>query len=236
MKIQFFLKRTRFPILAILTSLFIFEAIHLNADCVRKVEVGPAYVHIDVLQSRKTIEQLDMAAVRADASFVYGKGWCIKPCAIYGKEHQGELFNVSGSIGRCIPIKKIVVITPLVGLSYTNLLATIHVDFGPMGKVKFQERFRSFAPYIGVEAIFPISENMRFCANVQHAWSYSKIRVRDLFRSKSDSEGPNFGLLLEYDLNCDWSVNVGFAYNESLSQEKNGLRGRGAKIGLARWF
>jgi hypothetical protein len=42
--------------------------------------------------------------------------------------------------------------------------------------------------------------------------------------------------MLETDINDCWSVNIGGAYNISLSHEKHGLRAYGGRLALAYWF
>lgn len=207
-----------------------------QGECMGKIDIAPAYIHVDVIESRNTIKELDMAGARLDLSFVIGKGWTIRPNAIYGKEKDGELISASIGFGRCIPCGERWVLTPLVGVGYTTLGTSIHIDLGEMGEHKFKERFEGYAPYLGLEVYYRIASNMRIVVNGQYAWSHSKTRVKHLFTSKSDAQGPSYGALFEYDLNSCWSVNIGGAYNESYSKEKDGIRARGLKLGLAHWF
>ena len=236
MNISALLRKSLCPIIVVLSPLFTIIEHPLQAECMWKVDVGPAFAHIDVLESKRTIKKLDMPAARGDASLILGTGWCVKPTALYAKGGDGELFTAGIGAGRCIPICERVIVTPLVGVTFMNLTTPIHINYGPYGRLKFRERIRSIAPYGGVEVILKIAEGWRFCVSAQYAWSHAKTKIKDLLNSKSDAEGPNYGVLLEYDINCNWSVNVGAAYNLSLSREKDGLRGRGAKIGIARWF
>lgn len=224
------------PYLAICTAILTCSQQPLQAECLCKIDIGPAYAHIDVLESKNTVKELNMPAVRGDASLVVWNGWLFKPTITYGKESDGELVSYGAGVGRCIPIMDRIIITPTVGITYTDLSATIELDLGPMGEIKFRERFCSLAPYTGIEVILKVTPGFRICANAQYAWSHSKTKIKDLLSSHSDAEGPNYGFLLEYDLNCDWSVNLGGMYNESLSKEKNGIRGHGIKLGIARWL
>lgn len=236
MKILSSLAKSIIPATIALTSLFVLKGHSLQAKCMSKVDIGPAYVHIDVLESRNTVKELDLAAFRAEASLISEGGWYLKPFYLYGKGHDGELTSYGASIGRCIPIFGRLILTPQVGATYTDLHATFHADIGEVKKFKFQEKFKSLAPFVGIEAAIKLTKCWRLYASAQYAWSHSKTRVKDLITSKSDSEGPNYAAMLEYDLNECWSVNVAAAYNESLSKEKNGIRGHGIKLGIARWF
>ncbi|MFQ5729652.1 MAG: hypothetical protein ACE5GN_04765 [Waddliaceae bacterium] len=236
MNISTLLRKSLCSFIVILSPLFTIMEHPLQAECMWKVDVGPAFAHIDVLESKQTIKKLDMPSVRGDASLILGTGWCVKPTILYGKARDGELVTFGVGVGRCLPICDRMIITPLAGVTYMNLTTSLHFDYGPYGKVKFRERIQSLAPYGGVEIILKIAKDWRLCASAQYAWSHAKTKIKNLLHSKSNAEGPNYGLLLEYDINCNWSVNVGAAYNLSLSREKDGLRGRGAKIGIARWF
>ncbi len=223
-------------ILAAATLITFFSFQKAQGECLGKIEIAPAYIHVDVIESRNTVKELDMAGARLDLSFVFGKGWTIRPNVIYGKEKDGELISASIGFGRCIPLGERWVLTPLAGVGYTTLGTSIHVDFGEMGEAKFKERFEGYAPYLGLEVYYRIASDIRIIVNGQYAWSHSKTRVKHLFTSKSHAQGPSYGALLEYDLNSCWSVNIGGAYNESYSKEKDGLRARGLKLGLAHWF
>ena len=76
-----------------------------------------------------------MAGIRADLSYVFANGWLIKPTALYGKEKDGEITNLSIGFGRCIPICDSWIMTPTVGVTYTNMGANIHLDLGPLGGI-----------------------------------------------------------------------------------------------------
>ena len=192
--------RIKTAIASLLFSLGALALLHpsqSHAKCLSKIDLGPAYIHLDVLHEKQTIKELDMAGIRADFSAVFGNGWVIKPTALYGKAHDGELTAFGAGFGRCVPVMDCLILTPQVGLSYSNLNTTIHLDLGPMGEVKYRERFRALVPYVALEAIFKLAKDWRLCVTAQYGWSHSKTRVKELFSKKSDSEGPNFGVLLE---------------------------------------
>lgn len=204
--------------------------------CTAKIEVAPAYIHIDVIEGRKTVKELDMGGIRADVCWVSTNGWLIKPSGIYGKEKGGELSTGNIAFGRSIPLNKKWILSPSIGISYTQMKTSIHIDLGEIGKKKYKERFDGYCTYGSLELIYNIAKNVRVCASAQYGWSRSKTIIKGLFTSKSDAEGPSYAAQIEYDINKNWSVNLGGAYNESFSEEKNGIRGRGIKLGIARWF
>lgn len=215
--------------LLVLLSLVCFNAI--DAKGIGKVELAPAYIHIDVINAKKTVKELDMAGVRLDASYATEQGWYIKPTAVYSKERDGQFGSFGLYLGRTAPLGKKFYITPYSGVSYTEMTTRIHI-----GGASFTNRFRAWAPCIGVELIYNFMPNARACASYQYAWSRPYTKLKRALSKKSDAEGPAYGLLLEYDLNKKWSVNIGAGLNESFSRQKTGLRARGLKLGIARWF
>lgn len=200
-----------------------------------KVELSPAYVHLDILESNNTIQKIDMAAARFDALIIFCDGWCVKPMIMYGK-NQAELTTASIGIGHCIPFWECFYLTPSVGFTYTNLTTTFHLHHPLAGHLEFHEQFRSTAPYACVELSYTICENMRVTGSFQWAWSRTHTKIKGLLDDKSNSSGPNVGLMYEYDLNKCWSVNIAGAYNESMGETKDGIRAWGGKLGIARWF
>jgi hypothetical protein len=208
----------------------------LGAECMGKFEVAPTFIHIDVLEQRNTVKKINMGALRSEGNFIISKGWVLKPLVLYGKGDNGELTTASIGFGRCIPLGKRFLLTPSVGTTYTCLNTSFTFEHEIFGPLEFKESFHSVSPYIGLELNYRIKPNLRLGASVQYAWSRSKTKIKHLLTHKGNSEGPNYSALLEYDFNQKWSINVGFAYNESLSKEKDGLRGYGAKLGFVRWF
>ncbi len=210
----------------------------LNAAINGKAELAPTYVHVDVLQSNNTVKDLDLAAIRGELSWIVWKGYYVKPMILYGTEDDGQILTTGLSIGRCIPLfDGRLTLSPQAGIAYTHLKATLHADFG-MGSFKLHEEFSGWAPGIGLEATYRICKGLRVSAGVLYAWSHSKTKIKEFpdLSDTSDSQGPSYSAMIEYDLNDCWSVNLGGAYNESFSKEKDGIRARGLKLGLARWF
>jgi hypothetical protein len=202
-------------------------------ECFGKVDAGPTFIHVDVLEFNKTVKKLDMGGVKADASIQLWKGIYLKPCVIYGNG-QGEIISSGLGIGHYTPIIDKLYLTPIVGASYTQLQTTINLDM--LGLRHLKERFRSLSPYLALEISYCFCPGFRICAQYQYAWSRTHTTIKHLTHSKSHSRGSNYSAMIEYDLNQKWSVNFGGAYNESLTREKHGLRAYGFKTGLAYWF
>lgn len=213
--------------------LTLFASKYLLGDCRGKVDVAPAYVHLDVLNFGKTVKTMDMPAVKVDSNYLIYKGLCIKPGFLYGY-NRGSLLTAGAGLGYSIPIKSWC-FTPAIGVNYTQVKTTIPLDFGGL-KIKASEKFRSWSPYIALEVFYKIVEGWRIGVQVQYAWSRSHTTIKDFGSDKSNAKGPNYSLLIERDFCEHWSLNLGFAYNVSLTREKHGLRGYGTKLGLARWF
>lgn len=209
---------------------------HLFSDTNGKIEVGASYVHIDLIESGITMKDIDMPAVRVEAAWCMGKGIYLKPFGMYGKNGDSELKTAGLSLGVCMPLGKCFLISPSIGINYTHLDTTIDLAFGDGMFFTFDETFEGWAPNIGLEITYRFRPNLRLSLSGQYAWSRSETDIKNLFSAKSDSRGPAYAAMIEYDFSECWSVNFATAYNESYSREKNGIRGRGGKIGLVRWF
>lgn len=216
----------------------------LLADhCGAKVDAGAVYVHIDVLESGHTIKKLDMAGFKLNGTVMLkeGTGFCVKPDILYASGH-GELISGAIGFGHVTPVTKDFCITPSAGIIVTNLRtsvdASVMPDFPP---VHFRERFRSHAPYIALDFNYNICKGFRICFNVQYSWSRTHTRLHNnkldsVLKFKGNSKGSSYAVMVEKDINDQWSMHLGAAYNSSLSHEKHGLRGYGIKLGVARWF
>lgn len=211
----------------------------LFARCSGKVDLGPAYIHLDVLESNKTIKTMDLLGVKADAMILFfeGKGWGIKPSLLYGRgdSRLGEVFSGGVGFGHCTPITDCFTVTPSVGITYGYIKTRIRIpDF--FGRMHFTEKFRSTSPYLALDATYTIIKGLRVCGMFQYAWSRTHTTIVGVLKDKSNAKGPNYALMVEYDLNDHWSLQLAGAYNISLSKEKHGIRGAGGKLGVAYWF
>lgn len=219
-------------VISIFLSFFCFGA-GLFADGKAKIDVGPAFVHLDILESGRTMDRMDLPSIRADASYLFESGICLKPTVLYGS-NQGSLLTTSFSVGQYLPLNEQWSFLPNLGISYSYVRTSI--DFPFLELHNLRERFRSISPFLGLDAYYSFNPTWRVCGSIQYAWSCTHTDIQHLVKSKSNCKGPNYSLLVEKDLNPSWSLNLGMGYNISLSKEKHGLRGTGVKIGLARWY
>lgn len=208
----------------------------IEAACKGKIDAGPAYIHIDILESGHTVKKMNLIALKSDATIMLkeGKGWCLKPSVLYGNG-QGYILSGALGLGHCFPINDWITLTPSVGCTFTELHTRIKLNFSGI-KLSYLEKFHSTSPYLCLEATLNIAKGWRLCGMFQYAWSRTHTTIVHLLKDKSHTKGPNYGISLEYDINNNWSVNVVGAYNITLTKERHGLRGAGAKVGLAYWF
>lgn len=223
--------RNLFSMLSFLLSLV--SAKSLFGDCRGKIDVAPAFVHLDVINFGKTIKTMDMPGIKADANYLIYKGICIKPGLLYAN-NRGSLLTTGAGLGIALPYKRWCV-TPAIGANYTQVRTSIPIDLGDF-KLKAREKFRSWSPYASIEVFYRIAKRWRIGAQFQYAWSRSHTTIEGFGSDKSNAKGPSYSILLERDFCDHWSLNFGAAYNLSLTKEKHGIRGYGFKLGLARWF
>jgi hypothetical protein len=223
-----------------------------NALC-GKVDAGAIYAHIDVLNFGHTDHVCDMGGIKADSAIllVDGYGFALKPNIILAGNNDSYLFVESIGLGHCTPITcitKDLVVTPSVGVQFTQFKTEF--EHTRNGIFDVHESFSSISPYVALEVCYTFCTNWRICGMVQYAWSRTHTTIKGTLnnpfiapipidfkdRSKSNTEGPSYSAMLEYDVTKKWSVNIGATYNISLSHEKHGLRGYGVKLGTAYWF
>jgi hypothetical protein len=211
-----------------------------DADSIRgKVDIGAAYIHVDVLQSGKTVGKMDMAGVKADLYYRIWSGLVLKPAILYGYEDKNNHLVTGGlGIGFCLPYKETCV-TPIVGCNGGYLRTDLDIKAGPM-TFTFEQRYKTVSPFVGVEASYNFCPTWRIVGAYQYTWNFSRVTVKDpMFGNKSSSmhsEGSSYSAMIEHDFNDCWSINAGGTYNNSLTKEKHGLRGYGFKAGIAYWF
>lgn len=204
-----------------------------NRECKGRIDVGPAFASIDMLESGHTKRTLDLPAVKIDANLMLYKGISLKPSFLiaWGKA------NLNGSgigLGFCIPVTDKISISPSFGVNESRFKSRI--NFPDFMLFHLRERFVSRGIYLAVDGAWTFCEKWRVYAFVQYTWSRVHTRVRPLYNVKSNCKGPNYALSLERDLNQNFSVSLSAAYNISLSKEKHGLRGKGVKLGLVYWY
>lgn len=224
-------------IISLLAFIFMVEPLFSQIPC-GKIDLAPAYVHIDVLESGKTIHRMNMAALKGDISYLpfAGYGIVIKPTFLCATG-DGKLASGGVGLGHCTPITDCLTLTPHAGVLWTYIQThiDIHTPFFTIPHVR--ETFRSTSGYLALEITYKIAQGWRISGMFQYVWSRTYTKIKDLVPLQKDhAMGPNYALMLEYDITDKWSVNIGGAYNISLSKEKHGLRGAGVKVGVAYWL
>jgi hypothetical protein len=205
----------------------------LYAEIHGKIDMGPTILDIDILESGKTVETLHMKGIKGDATILVYQGLCIKTGFIWGRGH-GQLAAGSIAVGYYLPIIENLKILPSVGMAWSNLHT--RVDFEQFGLFDLRERFRSSSPFIALEVCYTFAKKWTVIGLYQYAWSRTHTKIGHIISNKSHSDGPNYALGIDYSLNEQWSVSFGVGYNITLSHEKHGIRGKGAKLGLAYYF
>lgn len=208
----------------------------LPAEICGKIDAGAAYVHLDILESGRTIDSKDLLAFRGEATVLVYQGWCVKPVFVISCNPSDFIIGGLG-IGHYTPLTDTFSVTPSVGCAFTYLRTTIDIEIPVIEqKMTFKERFQSASPYVAIDLSWCFYPKWRICGTFQYAWSQTHTTIKHLLRDKSHTQGPAYALMIERDINSRLSVNLAGAYNISLSKEKHGLRGAGIKAGLAYWF
>jgi hypothetical protein len=220
----------------LLAAFLLLSSGSLAAECCAKIEAGPAFLHIDVLESGHTIKKLNMTAIKADASFIIWKGVCLKPTILYARQGHSEIASGGCGIGHYCPINKKFSVTPSIGCNFTQFKTNIYIPVSEFFKLQLRERFHSISPYVSLDASYCFAEGWRVIGIYQYVWSRTWTKIKDFGTDKSRPKGANYALVLERDINDHWSVNIAAAYNVSLTKEKHGLRGYGARLAFAYWF
>lgn len=198
-----------------------------------KVDLGATLLDVDILESGKTIKTLHMKGVKGDATLLLYQGLCVKPSILWGRGH-GEVTAGSIAVGYYLPITKKLKILPNVGITWSYLHTRI--DLEQMNLFNLKERFRSDSPFIGMDLCYSLTEKLTLIVMYQYAWCRTHTKIGSIVSEKSHSCGPNYSLGVDYSINKNWSVVFGVGYNITLSKEKHGIRGKGAKLGLAYYF
>jgi hypothetical protein len=216
----------------------------LDFDLRGRVDAGPAYFHVRVLEDRETIEKIDVWGGRIDATifFFEDSGYCLKPF-LYGAGGAGDLYGGGIGIGRYTPLCHKLVIVPTIGYSYTSLaLTTDLINVTDVGEFRFpgvREHFQAGSVYIGTEVIFKLKETLTATAIYQYAfaWSHTNVRFPTWTQTADgNSQGSNVALVFDYQWNPAFALTAAFGYNSSLNEQKFGIEGFGIKLGVAYCF
>lgn len=206
------------------------------AKCSGKADLGLVALKVDMINSGKKTKSLEMGGVRGDATILFYKGFCVKPVFIFARDkNEGRLFSASVALGHYVPINKQICLLPNVGINVNKIRSTLEYEaFGQDFKDK--EKFSSMSSFIGIDLVYTFNDCWIVTGVAQYAWARTHTHIENNFRGKGHSSGPNLGLLVDYYLNKEWSINAGLGYNSSLSKEKHGTRIFGGKVGIAYWF
>lgn len=241
------MKKLKCTLLTTLAVLFALAAkpthSYAGSECCNgKLDIGAAYVHVDLLQKGVTYHKLDFGAVKADLNWNVYQGILFKPTILYGKaKNHDYIFNYGAGVGLCIPLNECISFVPSVGITWGYLKAS-HITFQLKDEdlrlmfYDIQQSFRSVSPYVGLEGIYKLTPCWKLIGCVQYSWSRTHTEFKNIANVKENSQGWNISGLVEYDLSDCWSLNLGGAYNSSLSHEKEGIRAYGIKLGIAFWF
>ncbi|MCB1213019.1 MAG: hypothetical protein KDK40_01850, partial [Chlamydiia bacterium] len=94
-----------------------------------KLDVGAVYLHLDVLQSGKVIDELDMKGERFDLTHHICAGFLLKGAFMHtttgGKFQYGSV-----GLGYYIPLGDCFVCIPSGGYSYSRLKSKIDLPYG----------------------------------------------------------------------------------------------------------
>jgi len=208
----------------------------LKAECIGKIDLGAVFLHVDVLESNKTIKAVNMPGVRADASILIWKGLCLKPSILYAQNGNTDTLTGGCGLGFYIKLDDQFCITPSLGCNFTEFNTTIKYPITEFFSLNLKERFRSVSPYGALEATFTFVPGWRATILGQYVISRTHTKITDFGSTTSRPKGPNYALILEADINEHWSINIAGAYNLSLTKEKHGLRAYGGRLAVAYWF
>ncbi len=204
-----------------------------------KIDVGPVYINMHVLNYGKTTQILNMGGIRADstlqpfADHAWLKGILVKPTITFA-EGDGSYFNTGLGLGQCVPVTDTLTFSAVVGVIYSSLKT--HTDLPDFGLSHLRQKTTGTTPYIGLEAYYKPCDDWLFSGSIQYGWSSSRTNLQDIGFSEGSSKGPSYSLMADYYLTCCWSVNAAVGYNRMLSQEQHGFRALGARLGLGYTF
>lgn len=216
-----------------------------------RVDAGPIYVHLDVLEHGKSIDKLDMEGFRADGYFQIYSGLIFKPAfAIAGG--RGEYYSGTTAIGFYIPMCEL---TPFLdGLSFlpqvgwTGSRLKTHVNLPvPQAAIVIPgvlEIFRSTTVFVGLEGTYQLLSNVSISGSLLYGWSKTDTTLQKEVtplgpldvKAPSNTKGFSYSAMVDYQFTDHWSVNLAGVYNLMLSKENHGIRASGVRLGLGyRW-
>ncbi len=217
-----------------------------NLSAHGRIDAGPIYVHLDVLESNKSIEKVDLEGFRADGYFQVYSGLIFKPAFTvatgHGKYQAGTLaLGFYLPMGQLVPALEGLSVMPQAGWTASRLSTELNLapprTPGSLSDVK--EIFRSSSEFIGLEATYQLLQNVSVSGSVLYGWSntrttWTKEPFGELIpreAQKSSSKGFSYSAMVDYQLTDLWSINLAGVYNLMLSKEKHGIRACGFRLG-----
>lgn len=236
LKNTFYLSLSFFAFTEMLTA----EFLDNNDTVCGKIEVAPAALRLELMDSGKQHHKMNMYGYRIDACWLLCQGWCLKPVMLMGWG-DGSFYTASCAFGRCIPMwNEKLIVTPFLGYSWSYLTTKANVsvptEFGTFTLPHIEHKFRGTSPFVGIDILWNFAERWRVGGSVQYGFSRSWTKIKDIFHGHSHSQGPAYGFSIERDLNKKSSINLGVGYNYAYDKEKSGLKGKGIKLGYVYWF
>lgn len=226
-------------------SWFLFALLCAASSCwgglaCAKLDISPAYAHLDVLESGRTTKALNMYGVRVDSSFVLDWGPYMRLGAM--ETHRGgALYQAGVALGFWLPLHECVYVTPLIGVNYSYFRTHAPIrmlNYLLAEPMSFRQQFRTRSPFVGAELLVNLPRGWRAGASYNFNWCRSAVTITriGIKNRKNESKGPAYAFFVEKDINACWSLTAAAGYNLALSHEKHGLRGFGGKLGLSYWF
>lgn len=198
-----------------------------------KIDIAPSFLKVNIVESGKTIDTHHMRGVRGGLDYFIWKALLFRGTAL-AAWGDAEFQTYTAGLGACLPYKKFY-FTPTVGVTYSRYKTKF--DYLPFSLYNLTQRFESLGPYTGLDIQWCITNRFRVGAGVQYSWSRTSTKIKPILpKTKGHSKGPTWSVLLERDITKKLSVNIGAAYNRSLSHEKHGIKGQGIKVGLTYWL
>lgn len=203
-----------------------------------KIDAGPVYVHMDVLQHGETFNKMDMEGFKVTSTFIVWLGLCVKP-NIMVAYNDGRMFNYGCAVGWLIPMFDMkVTITPTIGGSLGYLRTT--TVFPALVDIPLKQQFNSKSWFVGVDGSFSPHPKWTIGWQVNRAWSNSNTTITIpgvmVMKTKGESKGMEYGASLDYWFKKQWSVQAAFGWSNAKAKEKNGMRGYGGRLGIGYFF
>ncbi len=210
-----------------------------SIQATNKVDVGPVYINMHVLNYGKTTQILNMGGARADATLQVCPdhpwlcGLLLKPSVTFA-DGDGRYFTTGLGVGQAIPVCDSLTLAGIVGVMYSRL--TTHTNIPAFGLTDLRQKTWGTTPYVGLEAYWTISPRWLVSGSMQYGWANTRTDLEVIGNSKGKSSGPSYSLMVDYYFTPTWSVNMAGAYNRMLSQELHGFRAAGLRVGIGYTF